>query len=152
MIERRGRPVAVLTGASVTSVEADTVTLSTGQSLSASLVIAAWSQMDDPNKSIVVDKMEFAPTPHAPGLQPGPALGHWLGGTSHNVPDDRKRGAVEFFRWFQTPQAQVASAKMGAIPISGLGMLLWQAAIAEQLWFGLEMPVPYIQDRFFGDH
>ncbi|MPM64235.1 Shikimate dehydrogenase (NADP(+)) [bioreactor metagenome] len=42
--------------------------------------------------------------------------------------------------------------EVGAIPISGLGMLLWQAAIAEQPWFGLEMPVPYIQDRFFGDH
>ncbi len=42
--------------------------------------------------------------------------------------------------------------EVGATPISGLGMLLWQAAIAEQLWFGLEMPVPYIQDRFFGDH
>jgi len=34
------------------------------------------------------------------------------------VPDDRKRAAVEFFRWFQTPKAQIASAKMGAIPIS----------------------------------
>ncbi len=92
--------------------------LVTGHAAHASMVIAAWSQMDDPNKSIVVDKMEFAPTPHAPGLPPGPALGHWLGGISHNVPDDRKRGAVEFFRWFQTRDAQLANAKAGGIPLN----------------------------------
>lgn len=92
--------------------------LVTGHAAHASMVIAAWSQMDDPNKSVVVDKMEFAPTPHAPGLQPGPGLGHWLGGISHNVPDDRKRGAVEFFRWFQTKDAQLANATAGGIPLN----------------------------------
>lgn len=91
--------------------------LVTGHAAHANLVIAAWSQMDDPNNSIVVDKMEFAPTAHAPGLPPGPALGHWLGGIAHNVPDDRKRAAVEFFRWFQTREAQVANALAGGIPL-----------------------------------
>lgn len=37
-----------------------------------------------------------------------------------------------------------------AVPISGVGMLLWQAAIAERLWFGQEMSVPDAQERFFG--
>ncbi len=92
--------------------------LVTGHAAHASIVIAAWSQMDDPNKSIVVDKMEFAPTPHSPGLPPGPALGHWLGGVAHNVPDERKRGAVEFFRWFQTKAAQLANAQAGGIPLN----------------------------------
>ncbi|MBU2532032.1 MAG: extracellular solute-binding protein [Alphaproteobacteria bacterium] len=92
--------------------------LVTGHAAHASVVIAAWSQMDDPEKSIVVDKMEFAPTPHAPGLPPGPALGHWLGGISHNVPDERKRAAVEFFRWFQRPEAQMVNAKAGGIPLN----------------------------------
>ena len=45
--------------------------------------------MDDPNQSVVADKIEYAPTPHSPGLPPGPALGHWLGSVAHNVPDDR---------------------------------------------------------------
>ena len=36
------------------------------------IVIAAWSQMDDPNKSVVVDKIEFAPPPSAPGLPTAP--------------------------------------------------------------------------------
>lgn len=90
----------------------------TGQAGHIMMVIAAWSQMDDPAKSIVVDKVEFAPTPHVAGVPTSPGLGHWLGGVSKNVPDDRKRAAVEFFRWFQTSQAQIASAKFGAIPIS----------------------------------
>lgn len=92
--------------------------LVTGHAAHASVVIAAWSQMDDPEKSIVVDKMEFAPTPHAPGFPPGPALGHWLGGISHNIPDERKRAAVEFFRWFQTREAQMVNAKSGGIPLN----------------------------------
>src|SRR6185437_6042371 len=92
--------------------------LTTGHAAHASIVVAAWSQMDDPNQSIVVDKIEYAPTPHVDGVPPGPALGHWLGGISHNVSDERKRAAVEFFRWFQTKAAQIANAKVGGIPVS----------------------------------
>ena len=92
--------------------------LVTGHCAHASLVIAAWSQMDDPNQSVVADKIEYAPTPHSPGLPPGPALGHWLGSVAHNVPDDRKRAAVEFFRWFQTRDAQLANLKAGGIPLN----------------------------------
>jgi multiple sugar transport system substrate-binding protein len=90
----------------------------TGKTAHIIMVIAAWSQMDDPTKSVVVDKVEFAPPPHAPGLPTAPGLGHWLGGISRNVPDDRKRAAVEFLRWFQTRDAQVATAKLGGIPIN----------------------------------
>ncbi|MBN9306680.1 MAG: hypothetical protein BGO82_13735 [Devosia sp. 67-54] len=92
--------------------------LTTGHAAHASIVVAAWSQMDDPDKSVVAGKIDYAPTPHLPGLQPGPALGHWLGGISHNVSDDRKRAAVEFLRWFQTKAAQIANAKAGGIPVS----------------------------------
>jgi multiple sugar transport system substrate-binding protein len=82
------------------------------------MVIAAWSQMDDPTKSAVVDKVEFAPTPHLPNLPTSPGLGHWLGGIARNIPDDRKRATVEFLRWFQTKDAQIATAKAGGIPIN----------------------------------
>lgn len=90
----------------------------TGKTAHIMMVIAAWSQMDDATKSIVVDKVEFAPPPHAPGFPTAPGLGHWLGGIARNVPDERKRAVVEFLRWFQTKDAQIASAKLGAIPIS----------------------------------
>ena len=90
----------------------------TGKAAHIMMVIAAWSQMDDPNKSAVVDKVEFAPPPHAPGLPTAPGLGHWLGGVSRNVPDGRKRATVEFLRWFQTKDAQLANVKAGGIPVN----------------------------------
>jgi multiple sugar transport system substrate-binding protein len=90
----------------------------TGRAAHILMVIAAWSQMDDPSKSAVVDKVEFAVPPHVPGVPPGPGLGHWLGGIAKNVPGDRKRATVEFLRWFQTKDAQVAMAKFGGIPIN----------------------------------
>ena len=86
-------------------------TWSPGNDAHIMMVIAAWSQMDDPNKSVVVDKVELAPPPSLPGMPTAPGLGHWLGGISHNVPDDRKRAAVEFLRWFQTKDAQLVTAK-----------------------------------------
>ncbi|MFO1147499.1 MAG: extracellular solute-binding protein [Alsobacter sp.] len=90
----------------------------TGKTAHIMTVIAAWSQMDDPSKSVVVDKVEFAAPPHAPGFPTAPGLGHWLGGISRNVPDDRKRATVEFLRWFQTKDAQVAATKAGGIPVN----------------------------------
>lgn len=48
----------------------------------------------------------------------------------------------------QTKLLQLA-AEVGAQPISGLGMLLWQAALAEELWFDVQMPVEHIQGLFF---
>jgi multiple sugar transport system substrate-binding protein len=90
----------------------------TGKTAHVMMVIAAWSQMDDPQKSAVVDKVEFAPTPHGPNLPTAPGLGHWLGGVARNVPDDRKRATVEFLRWYQTRGAQMATAQAGGIPVS----------------------------------
>jgi multiple sugar transport system substrate-binding protein len=90
----------------------------TGKTAHVMMVIAAWSQMDDPTKSAVVDKVEFAATPHAPGLVSAPGLGHWLGGVARNIPDDRKRATVAFLRWYQTKAAQMATARAGGIPVS----------------------------------
>jgi multiple sugar transport system substrate-binding protein len=89
----------------------------TGHAAHIMMVIAAWSQMDDPNKSVVVDKVEWAPTPSLPGLPTAPGLGHWLAGIARNIPDDRKRGAIEFLRWFQTKEVQLAAAQAGGIPV-----------------------------------
>jgi len=114
----------------------------TGKTAHVMMVIAAWSQMDDPQKSAVVDKVEFAPTPHGPNLPTAPGLGHWLGGVARNVPDDRKRATVEFLRWYQTKAAQMATAQAGGIPVSAAPYrepiaqerrFRWMKAIAESL-------------------
>ncbi len=89
----------------------------TGKSAHGMLVIAVWPQMDDETKSVVAGKMELALPPAQPGFKSAPGLGHWLAGISRNVPDDRKRGAVEFFRWFQTADAQIKHAQVGGTPV-----------------------------------
>jgi multiple sugar transport system substrate-binding protein len=114
----------------------------TGKTAHVMMVIAAWSQMDDPQKSAVVDKVEFAPTPHGAGLSTAPGLGHWLGGVSRNVPDDRKRAALEFLKWYQTKAAQMVTAQSGGIPVSAAvyrepiaqeRRFRWMKAIADSL-------------------
>ena len=114
----------------------------TGKTAHVMMVIAAWSQMDDPQKSAVVDKVEFAPTPHGPNLPTAPGLGHWLGGVAKNVPDDRKRAAAAFLRWYQTKPAQMATAQAGGIPVSAAPYrepiaqerrFRWMKAIADSL-------------------
>jgi multiple sugar transport system substrate-binding protein len=120
----------------------------TGKAAHISAVIAAWSPMDDPDKSAVVDKVEFAPTPHGTGFSTASGLGHWLGGVAKNIPDDRKRGVVEFFRWFQTKEAQIASAKLGGIPVSAAAYrdpisqerkFRWMKPLAESLPHAVSM-------------
>jgi multiple sugar transport system substrate-binding protein len=89
----------------------------TGRAAHAIIVIAAWSQMDDPQRSAVVDKINVARVPRAANGRPAPTLGHWLAGVSHNVPDDRKQAAIVFLKWFQTRQAQVTYVEAGSPPV-----------------------------------
>ena len=106
------------------------------------VVIAAWAQMDDPNKSAVVGNVGFAVPPHAPGYDPAPPLGHWLAGIPRNIPKERQQAALAFLRWFQTYDAQVAYADGGAPPVredvlkSDLAKeerFRWMTALAEAL-------------------
>ncbi len=39
----------------------------------------------------------------------------------------------------------------GLKAVNGLGMLLWQAAIGEEIWLGKQMDVPFIENKFFGE-
>lgn len=110
----------------------------TGRAAHMLTVVAAWSQMDDPQRSAVVDKIEWAPTPSLEGRPTAPGLGHWLGGVSRNVPDDRQRAAAAFLRWFQTPAAQIASARLGAIPIHAAA---YRDPIAEERRFRWMKPL-----------
>jgi multiple sugar transport system substrate-binding protein len=91
--------------------------LLTGKSAHAIMVIAAWAQMDDPEKSAVVGKIEFAVPPALPPHPPGPGIGHFLGAIPRNVPRERQLAALAFLKWFQTREAQVLYAKAGAPPV-----------------------------------
>jgi len=91
--------------------------LVTGKAAHATPVIAAWPQMDDPNKSAVVGKINVAPIPHCPGAKSTPTLGHFIGGIPRNIPKGRQVAALAFMNWFQTYDAQVIYAKAGQPPI-----------------------------------
>jgi multiple sugar transport system substrate-binding protein len=115
--------------------------MSTGHAGHIIAVLAA-STFDNPDQSIVVDKVEFAPPPHAPGFQTSPPLGHWLGGIPKNIPTARQKGALAFLDWFQGKPAQTAYAENGSPPVrkdvleSDLAKqekFRWMPALAEAL-------------------
>ncbi|MBL8837159.1 MAG: extracellular solute-binding protein [Alphaproteobacteria bacterium] len=89
----------------------------TGRAAQAMIVIAAWAQMEDPQRSAVVGKINVARVPHAAGHRPGPPLGHWLGGIPKNVPRERQVAALAFLNWFQQRNSQVAYLEGGAPPV-----------------------------------
>jgi multiple sugar transport system substrate-binding protein len=81
------------------------------------IAVLAAGTFDNPDQSIVVDKVAFAPPPHAPGFPTSPPLGHWLGGIPHNTPPERQRAALAFLDWFQSKAAQMEYARNGSPPV-----------------------------------
>jgi len=110
----------------------------TGRAAHMITVIAAWSQMDDRERSAVVDRVEWAAPPSLPGRPTAPGLGHWLAGISRNVPDDRQRAALAFLKWFGTASSQVAFARGGGIPVHEAA---YRDAISEERRFRWMKPM-----------
>lgn len=125
-------------GQSQTNVIQNMATGSTGHIIA---VLAA-ATFDDPNESVVVGNVGFAPPPYAEGYASAPPLGHWLGGIPRNIPEDRQRAALAFLDWFQSEAAQIAYAEAGSPPVSRAVMesemadqheYRWMRALAEAL-------------------
>lgn len=91
--------------------------LVTGRTAHAMNVIAAWSQMDDPTRSAVVDKINVAVAPRAANGRHAPTLGHFIGGIPKNIPMERKKAALAFLAWFQKYESQVKYAEFGSPPV-----------------------------------
>jgi multiple sugar transport system substrate-binding protein len=91
--------------------------LTTNKALMTPMVTAAWSNMDVPDKSLVVGKVNVAPPPRAPGGVPASVIGNWTMGIPRNVSNERKQAALAFAKWFLTYEAQYRYAEFGAIPV-----------------------------------
>ena len=91
--------------------------LSTGKAAQAIAVVGAWAQLEDPNKSAVVGKIEAALIPRGEGGQHASRAGHWIGAVARNVPRERQLAALQFLRWFQTLDHQLAYTRYGAVPV-----------------------------------
>lgn len=103
--------------------------LTTGRAAQAILVVAAQSQMDDPNKSLVAGQIGYANLPHKEGHASAPAIGHWLAGIPKNIPAENKAATLAFLKWFQLPQNQVAYAELGGAPVS---KAVYESAFADK--------------------
>lgn len=121
--------------------------LATGKAAQSGMVAAAWPQLEDENKSLVVGKMAVAPLPAGPDGAVTP-LGHWLAGVSVNIPQDRQKAAVAFLNWFQQKETQQRYVEFGGIPVrtdtyaeneKETGPNRWMGAMRESAKMGVSM-------------
>ena len=91
--------------------------MATGKAAQAVTIVAAWAQLEDPNKSAVVGKFETALMPRGGDGKHASRAGHWIGAIARNVPRERQVAALQFLNWFQTYDHQLAYTRYGAVPV-----------------------------------
>jgi multiple sugar transport system substrate-binding protein len=91
--------------------------MATGKAAQTVGIVGAWAQLDDANKSAVVGKFDATVIPRGEGGQHASRAGHWIGAIARNVPRERQLAALEFLKWFQPLERQIAYARYGAVPV-----------------------------------
>lgn len=91
--------------------------LSTGKAAQGMVISAAWANFDDANKSAVVGRIQAVPVPRPADGKPPAVLGNWNMVVPRNLPDEQKKAALAFARWFLSAPAQRAYAEGGSIPV-----------------------------------
>jgi multiple sugar transport system substrate-binding protein len=81
------------------------------------MVVAAWPSMDDPEKSLVVDKVNVTVVPKPADGEHATTSGIWVMGIPQNLPDARKQAGLTFLKWALTKDAQMEYTKFGAVPV-----------------------------------
>ena len=88
----------------------------TGKAAHIISVIAAWDQLDDPDKSLVSGKFGVAVIPTATDRH-YTTIGHFVSTIPRNIPEEKKTAVLEFLKWFQTFDAQREYAVRGGVPV-----------------------------------
>jgi multiple sugar transport system substrate-binding protein len=91
--------------------------MTTGKAAHVVMVAAAWPNMDNPDKSVVVDKVNVTVIPRPADGVNATTIGHWVGGIPKNLPDEQKQAALAFLKWFLTYDAQYKYTEFGAVPV-----------------------------------
>jgi multiple sugar transport system substrate-binding protein len=91
--------------------------MTSGKLAQAVMVSAVWPQMDDPQRSAVVGKVNVAPLPAGPSGKAVTTLGHWVAAVPRNLPPDRKKAALAYLDWFQQKSTQQQYRDVNAVPI-----------------------------------
>ncbi len=81
------------------------------------MVVAAWPSMDDPEKSLVVDKVDVTVVPKPVDGKHSTTSGIWVMGIPQNLPNERKQAALTFLKWALSKDAQMEYTKFGAVPV-----------------------------------
>ena len=89
----------------------------TGKAMQAGIVVAAQAQMDDPEKSAVVGKIDYTVMPRPEDGMHHTVFGSWQMGVPANIPSARKEAAMAFISYFLTKEAQEVYAEAGGIPV-----------------------------------
>lgn len=90
--------------------------LATGKAAMGDLVTAAFASFEDPAKSAVVGKLETVALPAGRDGARGAVIGNWNAVIPKNAPNEQKKAALAFTRWFLSYDAQRAFAQAGGIP------------------------------------
>lgn len=93
--------------------------IATGKGAQAIAVVAAWGQLEDPNASRVVGKINAALLPEGPGGTVASSAGHWVAGIPKNVTPEKQKAALAFLDWFAQKERQVDYVRAGGVPIRG---------------------------------
>ncbi|WP_338532308.1 ABC transporter substrate-binding protein [Nitratireductor thuwali] len=93
--------------------------MATGKGAQAIAVIAAWGQLEDPNASRVVGKINAALLPAGPGGLVASSAGHWVAGIPKNVAPEKQKAALAFLDWFAQKERQVDYVRAGGVPVRG---------------------------------
>jgi multiple sugar transport system substrate-binding protein len=91
--------------------------LATGKAAQAIAVVAIYSNLEDPNQSVVAGKIGTALLPAGPGGKHSSAAGHWMAGIPKNVPEANQKAALDFMKWFLERDSQIEYVKAGGVPV-----------------------------------
>lgn len=98
--------------------QAEQIALFTSDKLLQTITVcAAFPDMDNPEKSKIVDKIEYTMVPKPAGGKNAPAMGIWVMGIPKATDMPQKKVALEFLNWATTKESQMEYQKFGAIPV-----------------------------------
>jgi multiple sugar transport system substrate-binding protein len=78
---------------------------------------STYPDMDNPEKSRVVNKVQWTVVPKPAGGRHSATMGIWVMAIPRVVDQDKKKAALEFLKWAITKDAQMEYARFGSIPV-----------------------------------
>ncbi len=126
-----------------------TALLAGGRLLQTICVCAAYPDMDDPEKSVVVNKIQYTVVPKPKDGKHSSSSGIWVMAIPSNLPDSNKKAALEFMKWATSKESQMEYARMGAIPVRQDVYESELAALSEFRYMkAMAESTPYIDPTF----